>query len=220
MAAAVDALLFDMDGVLVNTEPLKGLAHAFTVGALGGTASADWYRSLMGQSHKPVIEEFMRRAGVDASDDEYDAIYYARYGELLRERVMLADGVRRLHEDLVDAGIAAALVSSSDRWMIDEIVDRLELGDWFVTTVSANDVKRPKPDPEPYLLALKRMDAHAARTIVLEDSASGVTAAVAAGCRVFAIRHELNAEHDLSAALAAFDRIPRLAGILAYLDPG
>lgn len=214
---SIDGFLFDMDGVLVNSEELKGVAHAYTVGRLGGEGSADWYRDLMGRGHEVVIAEFMRRGGVRALQEEYDELYHARYAQLLRENGRLTPGTRPLHEDLVRAGIPAALVSSSARWMIEEVLDMLGIRDWFRSTVSADDVTNPKPDPEPYRLALGHLNVDPSRTAILEDSESGVQAGVAAGCRVFALRHELNGGHDFAPAVAVFDHIPRLAEMLERL---
>jgi HAD superfamily hydrolase (TIGR01509 family) len=213
------AVIFDLDGVLVNTEPLKGMAHAETVTALGGRGDPAWYRTLMGQSHERVIREFMQRAGIEATPEQYDAIYHARYAALMRDRVRLNPGATSLNLAITAAGLRRALVTSSARWMTEEIVRRTETQDWFEVVITADDVTREKPDPEPYRKALAGLALDPDDAVAIEDSESGACAAVAAGLRVIGIRHEMNDGHDLSMAIALFrglpsvDEIRRLTGV-------
>jgi HAD superfamily hydrolase (TIGR01509 family) len=100
-------------------------------------------------------------------------------------RVIVRPGARELLAEVAAAGIPHALVTGSQREFTDAVV--ASTGLTFTATVTGDDVARPKPDPEPYLLAAKVLDAAPENCVALEDSPSGVTSATGAGCRVVAV---------------------------------
>jgi HAD superfamily hydrolase (TIGR01509 family) len=208
------AVLFDLDGVLVDTEPLKGQAHVETVESFGGEAKVDWYKELMGESHDRVREGFLERSGLEVSGDEYDEEYRAAYARFLRSEGRLRDGARALMRGLRARHVSMALVTSSGRKTVERILDRFGLRATFDVVVSAGDVAREKPAPDPYRKALAGLSVPPSDAVVLEDSESGVRSAVAAGIRVLAIRHAFNGRHDLSGAVRTLDHLPDLETLL------
>jgi HAD superfamily hydrolase (TIGR01509 family) len=100
-------------------------------------------------------------------------------------RVVVRPGARELVAEVAAAGLPYALVTSSQRRFADAVL--AATGMTFPVTVCGEDVTATKPDPEPYLLAAKLLDADPARCVVLEDSPNGVASAAAAGCRVLAV---------------------------------
>jgi len=194
------AVIFDLDGVLVNTEPLKAEAHAQTVQSLGGSAPALFYAKVMGGAHDEVRRAFMERGGITAAPEAYSALYRENYERLLDERLAVMPGVEPLLKALRGAGCQLSVATSSQPWMVTRVFERTGLAPWFETVVTAADVERHKPAPDCYLLALKRLEAPASHAVVVEDSETGVRSALSAGLPVIAVRHPFNEGHDFQGA--------------------
>ena len=179
-------MLFDMDGLLVDTEPLWLETETAVMARLGAPwapqdqqallgGSMQWTVSyLLGKATRPVPPETVARWMLDGMLDR------AADG-----RVVVRPGARELVAEVAAAGVPHALVTSSQRRFADAVL--LVTGMTFPVTVCGEDVTATKPDPEPYLLAAKLLDADPARCVVLEDSPNGVASAAAAGCRVLAV---------------------------------
>jgi len=129
---------------------------------------------LLGKATRPVPPETVARWMLDGMLDR------AADG-----RVVVRPGARELVAEVAAAGLPYALVTSSERRFAEAVL--AATGMTFPVTVCGEDVTATKPDPEPYLLAAKLLDADPARCVVLEDSPNGVASAAAAGCRVLAI---------------------------------
>ncbi len=217
-------VLFDLDGVLVSTEELKAVAHTDTVASYGGILEPWQYRAEMGRAYDDVIEAFIHRTGIDADPAEYSRAFRSAYLDLLRSRLHLTPGATELLSGLGKQGYRLAVVSSSLRWMMDEILSRTRLDRFFDAIVSADDVSEEKPSPEPYRLALERLSLTPRNAVVFEDTQSGVTSGTRAGLRVIAVRHEYNVDHDLSRAALIFDSLADtplvLLAVRRLLDAG
>ncbi|MGD8699813.1 MAG: HAD family phosphatase [Gemmatimonadales bacterium] len=207
-------MLFDLDGVLVSTEGLKAVAHTETVASYGGRLEPWQYNAEMGRAYDDVIEAFIRLSGIDADPEDYSQAFRAAYLGLLRVRLELCPGAGELLQALRGQGYRLAVVSSSLRWMMDEILSRVRLNRFFDTIVSAEDVGAEKPSPEPYLLALERLELERGYAVVVEDTQSGVTSGTGAGLQVIAVRHEHNVDHDFSRAALTLESLVDTEGVL------
>ncbi len=181
-----DAVLFDMDGLLIDSEPLWLEAETAVMARLG----ADWTTAdqaqLLGGSLKRTVRYLMGKAARPASPELVAEWLMSGVSNLVRERgVPLQPGARELLAEVAAAGLPHALVTSSERRFMDAVLARTGLR--FDVLVCANDVSMTKPDPEPYLLAAKLLGADPARCVALEDSPNGVASAEAAGCQVIAV---------------------------------
>lgn len=181
-----DAVLFDMDGLLIDSEPLWLEAETAVMARLG----ADWTTAdqaqLLGGSLKRTVRYLMGKAARPASPEVVAEWLMSGVGDLVRERgVPLRPGAPELLAEVAAAGLPHALVTSSERRFMDAVLARTGLR--FDVLVCANDVSMTKPDPEPYLLAAKLLGAGPARCVALEDSPNGVASAEAAGCQVIAV---------------------------------
>ncbi len=201
------AVLFDLDGVLVATEDLKAIAHSQTVARYGGHLVPAFYGHVMGQSHPAANKAFTEASGVDIDPQDYERTFRSIYGELIGEGVSQLLGASALLEELGQQGYQLAVVSSSLRWMMDEVLARAGLTGFFQVSISADDVQEEKPSPEPYLLALAELSLDPGDAVVVEDSEAGVASAVNAGIEVVALRHKYNGEHDFSGAYVVLDGI-------------
>ena len=186
MTGRGDAVLFDMDGLLIDSEPLWLEAETAVMARLG----ADWTTAdqaqLLGGSLKRTVRYLMGKAMRPASPELVAEWLMSGVADLVRERgVPLRPGARELLAEVAAAGLPHALVTSSERRFMDAVLARTGLR--FDVLVCANDVSMTKPDPEPYLLAAKLLGADPARCVALEDSPNGVASAEAAGCQVIAV---------------------------------
>lgn len=182
----LEAVLFDMDGLLVDTEPQWFAAESATVAQLGGVWGKQQQIDLLG-SNLPVAARYM----IEYTDSILDTptvmtMLMENMTRQLTGRVSFQPGVLDLLEALVAADVALALVTSSVRVHVDVILGHLP-SQPFRHHVTADDVNNLKPHPEPYLSALDLLGVSAARSVVLEDSPAGVAAAEAAGCHVVAV---------------------------------
>lgn len=177
------AVLWDLDGTLVDTEPFWMAAETALVTAHGGVWRHEDGLGLIGNP-LPQSARILQDAGVRLGVDEIIAE--------LSERVIAAQaagprwqpGAAEIVRALSDAGVPQALVTSSYRNLTVPVVRAAGV---FDVVVTGDEVSRPKPDPEPYLEAARRLGVDAAACVVVEDSPPGITSALAAGARVLAV---------------------------------
>ena len=180
------AVLFDMDGLLVDSEPLWLKAETAVMARLGAGWTAADQAQLLGGSLDRTVRYLLAKATKPAPPQAVAEWLMAGIVELARDRgVKVQPGGRELLAEVAAAGLPHALVTGSERRFMDVVLDRTGLR--FDALVCADDVSATKPDPEPYLLAAKLLGADPARCVALEDSPNGVASAEAAGCRVIAV---------------------------------
>ena len=184
--AALEAVMFDMDGLLVDTEPLWFEVECAVMARLGGDWSQADQAKLVGGSLEATLDYLLSKAASPVSRDRLAQwLLDGMVAGLARSPVRLRPGALELLSEVRAAGVPHALVTSSERVIMEAVFRATGLS--FEVTVCAEDVTRIKPDPEPYLLGSKLLDADPGRCVVLEDSPNGVAAAEAAGCRVIAV---------------------------------
>ncbi len=182
----LQAVLFDMDGLLVDSEPLWFEAESDVMARLGGQWSAADQQALIGGSLPRTVSYLLARAARPARAADVGRWLVDGMIALLATRELkVLPGARELLAEVASADIPHALVTSSEREIMDVVIARIGVS--FCVTVCAEDVRRSKPDPEPYLLAATRLRADPRQCVVLEDSPNGVAAAEAAGCRLVAV---------------------------------
>ena len=183
---SVGAVVFDLDGVIVDSEQVWDEVREAYVHETGGTYSADSARDMMGMS-SPEWSRYMHDVvGLAESPEEISAEVVARLERLYRERLPLVDGavaaVRR-----IGSRWPLAIASSSNRPLIDLFVELTGTADLFRATVSSVEVAAGKPAPDVYLEAARRLGAAPPSCAAIEDSENGIKSAHAAGLRVIAI---------------------------------
>jgi HAD superfamily hydrolase (TIGR01509 family) len=192
--AALRAVLFDMDGLLVDSEPLWFVVEREVAGRLGAPwGEADQEARIGGSRERPEASLLAKASGpagtggpVTAGREDVARWLVEGMARLVLERGLpLQPGAARLLAALDAVGVPCALVTASSRAIMDAVLKVTGLS--FGVTVCGEDVQRPKPDPEPYLLAAGRLGVPPAGCAVLEDSPTGIAAGRAAGCAVIAV---------------------------------
>jgi HAD superfamily hydrolase (TIGR01509 family) len=183
---SIDAVMFDMDGLLVDSEPLWYIAESTVMARLGGTWAPADQHALVGGSMASTVGYLLARSARPAEPATVARWLRAEMVELVRTRPLPAlPGVLSLLAEVRTAGLPHALVTSSEPGVVDAILGRLDIR--FDVVVCAADVVQAKPDPEGYRLSAAKLGADPRRCIALEDSPNGVAAAEAAGLRVIAV---------------------------------
>jgi HAD superfamily hydrolase (TIGR01509 family) len=194
--------MFDLDGVLVDSEQLWNEAKRELVIASGGHWREDAPRAMMGMS-APEWSVYMRdQLGVDRDPDEINRDVVGRIERLYRERLPVLPGAPEAVRSLGERW-PLALASSSNREIIDLVLDLGGLADAFAATVSSEEVERGKPAPDVYLEAARLVGVEPSRCVALEDSSNGLRAAVAAGMAVIAVPNPHYPPDDDALVLAA-----------------
>lgn len=186
------AVLFDMDGLLIDTEPVWLAAETELVGELGGTWTPADQQAILGNSMPRAARYIKSRSGTDWPWEQVAQALVDRFLELLgRSEIVIQPGALRLLQEVADSGLPFALVSASERRIMDYAVAALSRAGAprFPITVAGDEVVHGKPHPEPYLKAARELGVEIGACVVLEDSASGVAAAHAAGAQVVALAH-------------------------------
>lgn len=185
----LEAVLFDMDGLLVDSEPLWTIGEIELAAHLGGTWSDELKAAIIGTRLDSAIRTILEWYDAPRGDREVaDAMTYllARMVELYHHRLPVMPGAIELIDAVRTAGARTALVSSSYRVLVDAALDTLGR-DRFDVSIAGDEVSAGKPDPAPYLAACQKLGVEPRSTVALEDAISGVRSAEAAGCLVVAV---------------------------------
>lgn len=184
----IRAVIFDFDGLLVDSETLFHRVYAEILADYGHAFTRDDYST--GYAGRPVpaiARAFVADFGLPVSSEEVARRIHADEAVLRAEGVPLKPGARELLEHLKTHGYGIAVASSSLRSRAMSILEQHGLAGFFAASAFAEDISRGKPDPEIFLLAASRLDIDPSECLVLEDSTMGIEAAVKAGMRVICI---------------------------------
>ena len=192
-----ESVLFDMDGLTINSEPEWLEAEREVTASFGYTwTKEDQAHCLGGPLHK--VGEYMSKVTNSSEPGDY---FHKKLVDLMTEKITISasfmPGARELISNLHIAGVPMALVSASPRALVDAALSHVKPIP-FKATISSDDVLNTKPDPEGYLKAARMLDVDIRNSLILEDSATGVAAARASGARVIAVPHlvEIEADHQ------------------------
>lgn len=183
---AIEAVMFDLDGVLIDSEPIWERVRRDFAGRHGGRWTGDVQRRMMGartQTWADVLSELT--GGAVSSSAAADAVIAELAAGYRRELPVIpgaAEAVRRLARVF-----RLGVVSGSPRVLIELVLDLLDVSGCFAVAMSADEVARGKPDPDPYLELARRLGAAPHSCAAVEDSANGIRSAAAAGAHVVAI---------------------------------
>jgi HAD superfamily hydrolase (TIGR01509 family) len=180
------AVLFDMDGILVDSEPVWYVVEGSLVERLGGTWGRHHQAKCIGGTVDATCRYIADLTGTDRTVAEIQAEVMSGMVEHFSTALPVVDGAMDLDDAVRRRGVATALVSSSFRVLTDAALVKLG-AQRFDVVVAGDEVSRGKPHPEPYLTACVRLGVAPERAVVVEDAMNGVLSAEAAGCHVVAV---------------------------------
>ena len=185
MRGVVEAVVFDMDGVLVDSEEFWDAAREQVALEAGGTWGEQAQRDMMGMSSLEWSRYMREELGVEQSPEQINDEVVARMERLYRERLPLIPGAREAVARVARWRLGVA--SSANRQLIELALELAEIRELFTTVVSSEEVANGKPAPDVYLEAADRLGVPAPACAAVEDSENGIRSAHAAGMRVIAI---------------------------------
>ncbi|HUK95680.1 MAG TPA: HAD family phosphatase [Gaiellaceae bacterium] len=197
----IDGVVFDLDGVLLDSEQVWDGVREQLVRERGGRWHDQAQRDMMGMSSVEWSRYMHEQLGLRELPEEISAEVVRRLEALYRQRLPVLPGAREAVERLA-ARWPLALASSSNRELIDLALELLGVSSLFRATVSSEEVARGKPAPDVYLEAARRLGVEPTRSAAIEDSRNGILSAAQAGMRVLAIpnRHFPPGEDELAEA--------------------
>jgi beta-phosphoglucomutase len=212
----MDALILDMDGVVVNTEPILFTIFRRIFEPLQIAFTDEYLYRLVGDSTEKNMLDVARDYSVALDIVQYtEKLHSAYIMELETVPIPLREGIADLLQQTKSRGSKIGLCTSSRTGMVSRIMQRIgssqglamPLQSYFDVVVTGDMVRRKKPDPEPYLLACRLLRVQPSSSLVIEDSAAGIDAAKAAGCYCIALRAEYNRHMDFSRADRIIERV-------------
>jgi len=185
----IEAVIFDLDGVLIDSEEVWNDARRQFVIEQGGRWHERAQRDMMGMSSVEWSRYISDELGVEGPPERISEEVARRLAGIYRKRLPLVPGARAAVERLADRW-PLGLASSSNRELIDLVLDLSGLAGSFQVTLSSEEVPRGKPAPDVYLEVARRMGREPERCVAIEDSHNGILAAAAAGMTVIAIPNQ------------------------------
>ncbi len=194
------AVIFDMDGVLADTEPLHGECFVRAFASFGILTTPEDYRQAVTISGSSVRDYFLRLGGDPSDWDRVKGLKDSYLEQMIADRDVLMPGIRRLLDALRSHGIRTAVATSARRRSLDIILGQYRLHECFDALVTKDDAGTEKPDPQLYLVAAQKLNVNPKDCVAIEDSPKGITAASRAGMKCIAVITPSTADADLSMA--------------------
>lgn len=187
LPSGTKAVLFDMDGVIFNTEDLAHNVFMKLASQFGSIFEETDHKAILGTAQSIWSQYFVEKWQLTTSNDEFASLFW----QLLRKETDLyleiMPGFLKFIQEVREDGLFTALVTSTPRLNMDPLLKKFVICDLFDVIVTGDEIKHGKPNPEPYLLAVQRLNLNSRDCVVIEDAISGVKSAKAAGCYVIAI---------------------------------
>jgi len=220
--STIGAILFDMDGVLMDSEPLHLRATQLTLGDRAPSFTERDNLAFVGATDPEMFRVLRVLFNLDASTAELVSRKREHLIALVRAEGRRLPGVPEVPLRLRETGLRLGLVSASARPVIDAILEAVGLSGVFDSVVSGDEVARGKPAPDGFLMAARRLAMDPERCLVVEDSRNGVLAAKAAGMTVAAVPGPTTSDEDFSPAdlvLPSLEALPKVLGRNGHEPP-
>lgn len=189
MSRAIDAVVFDLDGLMFNTEVVFHETGTEVLRRRGKPAPPELFAAMMGRRAPEAFQIMIDRMDLDDTIDDLQTESRELFFQLLDQHLRPMPGLMDLLAAIDDAGLPMAVGTSSGKAYAHDILGRYSLIERFQTILTAEDVSHGKPNPEIYQRAAAGVSSTPERTLVLEDSNAGIIAAKEANCFAVAVPH-------------------------------
>ncbi len=205
------AVIFDMDGVLTDTEPCHLAAEKLLFKEFDIDLPTAYLQTFMGSSMKRIFNIIIHDYQLDTTVDYLVPIYEKYIASLYHENAILMPGVLDLLNAIYQSEIPVGLASSSSHQLISIILEKFELKPYFKSVVSGHDVRHTKPAPDIFLKTADLLKIDPTQCLVIEDSANGVHAAKRAGMICVGFKSPNSGNQDLSDADLIIQKLSELS---------
>jgi HAD superfamily hydrolase (TIGR01509 family) len=212
----IKSLLFDMDGILVDTEPIMARVVALALADQGLHVTELEYYDNWTKKGKGIAD-FIKEKDISFDFDRYRSTRNKIYLESLKTNIPIFDGAKETIAELSKT-YKLGLVSSSSRVFVHFILKSTDLEKYFFTIITAEDVEKEKPAPDCFLLAAERLAVEPEECVVIEDAEKGILAAKNAGMKAIAIPNKSTSDNDFSCANLILESIKSLTHLKDSLE--
>lgn len=196
----IRAVVFDLDGLMFNTEEIFHQTGHELLRRRGVDATPEIFAGMMGRRANEAFQAMIDIAGIRDSIDDLKFESEIIFRELMVDRLAPMPGLFELLGAIEERGLPKAVATSSERKYMHELLHTFNILSRFSALLTAEDVTHGKPHPEIYQTAASRLGIEPAQMLVLEDSQNGTHAAAAAGAVVISVPHQHSAHHDFAVA--------------------
>lgn len=205
------AVIFDMDGVIIDSEPIHFEAYKETLKEFGVEADTSGFSCYVGVSNIEMWEDLKRKYNLKISTkkaiERQMEITFKVFNEMTDDAI---PGIRELLNELKAKGVLIALASSSPVAFIEEVLKKLEIRKYFDVVQSGEEVEMGKPAPDIFLKAAKLLEVTPEECVVIEDAEHGANAAKAAGMKCIGYINPNSGQQDLSCATCTVDNMKEI----------
>lgn len=214
----IKAVIFDMDGVLLDSQPVHFKADMEVLAKCGRNVTQSEVEKYAGTPNQNRWVKYKNDFGLTQSTDELIKLHGIILSSLIESQKLLpVKGVKELLIKIKDKQYKTSVASSSSRDFVYKVLDLADLLKFFDELVCGGDVKRGKPEPDIFLKAAEHLGAKPEECIIFEDSTNGVAAALAAKIKCIGYRNETSGNQDLSKATVIIDSFYDIPKITEYL---
>lgn len=205
------AVIFDMDGVLVDSEPIHFEVDKRVLKKCGFIVKNEVLNPYVGVTNPEMWKDLKEKYNLILSVEELLKIQTELKIEVLNEKKIDAiDGIKELLNELKQNKISTAVASSSPRSFIDAILEKIGITKYFNVVLSGEEVQRGKPNPDIFLKTAEMLGFNPKECVVIEDSTNGVKAALSAGMKCIGFINLNSGSQDLSSASTVVDSIRKI----------
>jgi beta-phosphoglucomutase family hydrolase len=198
----LEAVIFDMDGVIINSEPLHYEANQQLFDKLGFSVPMNEYSNYIGISTEKMWEDLRNKFNLNESVDELSDKHRENTHKFIIENMNGKEipGIKKILEELRDKKIKTAVASSSPKELIEKVIKGFDLCQYFDILVSGEEVEKGKPNPDIFIYAAKKLKVNIKNCLVIEDSTNGIKAAKKAGAKCIGFNNPDSHGQDLTKA--------------------
>lgn len=213
---SIKAVVFDLDGLMLNTEDVFDLAGKQMLENRGLQMTEEIHRRMLGRRAEEAFQAMKELTGI--TDDIADLKLEMRelFGVIAEDHLQIMPGLLELLDRIEDRNLPKAVATSSPRDYLNEMLTRFDLLRRFSITLTAEDVTHGKPHPEIYLTAAARLSVIPTNVLVLEDSETGTRAGAGSGAFTVSVpnRHTINGDFSMTSLIASSLHDPQLISLL------
>jgi beta-phosphoglucomutase family hydrolase len=198
----LEAVIFDMDGVIINSEPLHYEANQQLFDKLGFSVPMNEYSNYIGISTEKMWEDLRDKYDLNENLDTLTDKHRKHTHDFIRKNMNGNEipGIRKILEELKDKNIKTAVASSSSKNLIETVIKGFDLCQYFDILVSGEEVEKGKPNPDIFIYAAKKLKVNIKNCLVIEDSTNGIKAAKKAGAKCIGFNNPDSHGQDLTKA--------------------
>jgi HAD superfamily hydrolase (TIGR01509 family) len=208
----MEAVIFDMDGVLIDSEPLHFEVDQLVLRKLNIPEGKSYLERFVGYTNPAMWQIIKKEFSIESTIEELiDLQMTVKLSYLEQSNYEAIEGIKELLEELKSFNVPIAIASSSPRIFIESVIKKIQIVDYFQDWISGEEVPKSKPEPDVFLKAAELLNVNPERCIVIEDSKSGTIAAKSAGMKCIGYKNLNSGNQDLSKANLVVNRISEIS---------